>query len=237
MRTHNIDKILLLIIVHTCFIVESSNAHFLWVTIEGENINIYFEESPSAGDGYYLDSFKIETWVRTFEDIQPQLITTTEKRLGEKKRWLSAEVPYSTPKGIESYGKYGVYRYGKNDVLLHYYARFLDVDRHNDLSKLASAEHMDLDIVPQYDQGNLKLKVLWKGKPVSGSTIHIRGSNRFQRKLKTNASGVVQLEIENAGEYTFRTSFSENKSGRDGNKSYSSIRHSATLIMPLPLKE
>lgn len=51
---------------------------------------------------------------------------------------------------------------------------------------------MDLDIVPQYDRGNLKLKVLWKGKPVSGSTIHIRGSNRFQRKLKTDVFGAVQ---------------------------------------------
>jgi hypothetical protein len=237
MNTNKILKIMLVIAIHACVFAPSSHAHFLWVIIEDEEVNIYFEESPEVGDGYYLDSFNIKTWILTAEDITPQLLPTEQQRVGEKERWLSAKLTQPGPRAIESYGKYGVYRYGDSDVLLHYYARYLDVNKLKDLQRLASSEKMDLDMVPQYDDGDLELKVLWKGKPVSGGTVHIRASNGFKRNLTADAEGIVRLNIKTGAQYNFRVSYTEDESGRDNNKAYSSIRHIATLVMDLPLKE
>lgn len=237
MKIQFLRKALLVLFIHTCFFLQSSHAHFLWVTIEGENVNIHFEESPVVGNGYYLDSFNIKTWILTAEDIKPQLLSTAQKRSGAEKRWLSAKLNHSAPRAIESYGKYGVYRYNDGDALLHYYAKYLDANNPNELQKMAYSDNMDLDIVPHYIDGNIELKVLWKGKPVSGGTVHIRASNGFKRNLTADEKGIVRLKIKTGAEYNFRTSFTENKSGQDGGKAYSSIRHSATLVMQLPLKE
>jgi hypothetical protein len=48
---------------------------------------IYFEESPSAGDGHYLDHFAktSTTWFRTTEKIKPELIQVDDIRQGEKR--------------------------------------------------------------------------------------------------------------------------------------------------------
>jgi len=49
---------------------------------EPGSANIYFEESPSAGDGSYLDDFTktSATWFRTVERIEPQIIKTSDTR-------------------------------------------------------------------------------------------------------------------------------------------------------------
>jgi hypothetical protein len=123
------------------------------VTIDtrlGDNgtANIIFEESPSAGDGHYLDHFTntSKTWFRSVEKIEPHELTTSDVR-EEGKRWLRARLAARAPRSIDCYGRFGVYRYGNTNVLLHYYARNLDVDTHEDLHELSRAEHMDLEIV------------------------------------------------------------------------------------------
>lgn len=217
-------------------------AHYLWVAVDrsqgASDANVYFEEGPAAGDGEYLDHFTgtSKTWVRTVKHIQPRLLPTDVAR-EQDKRWLRANLSEESPLGIECYGKFGVYLYGDTPVLLHYYARYLDVADHGDLHELGRAEHMDLDIVPHDHGEEMQLTVLWKGEPATARTVYIRGPERYRRNLKTDARGRIEFTPPAAGRYTFRTSVEEPTPGRDGEDQYELIRHNGTLIMRLPLGE
>jgi hypothetical protein len=220
-----------------------ASAHFLWVTTDDQRAEqgaarIYFEEAPSAGDGRYLDHFTntCKTWFRTTLNIEPQLIQTSDIRKDEK-RWLQAKLPAGAPRSIDCYGKFGVYRYGRTKVLLHYYARRLDVSTHENLHELGRSEQMELDIVPHDSGGEVELTVLWKGKPAADRTVFIRGPMKFRKNLKTNKSGRVRFTPIIAGKYMFRTSVEEATPGRDGDEDYALIRHNGTLIMMLPLQK
>ncbi|QGJ68993.1 Nickel uptake substrate-specific transmembrane region [Planctomycetales bacterium 10988] len=232
---------LLSLFVLTTFCSSPVFAHYLWVTVEESSgdhgrVNIYFEENPSPSDGHYLDHFANtkETWIRTVSSPEPKPLSLEEVQFKEQ-RWLSAALPNAGPRSIECHGKFGTYRYGKQTVLLHYYARYLDVDSHSDLHKLDRAKQMRLDIVP-HDHGNeVELKVLWEGKPAAGRTVTIRGPKQFRKKLDTNDQGEVEFTFSEPGQYTFRTRVEESVSGQEGGESYSSIYHNATFIMKLPL--
>ncbi len=216
-------------------------AHYLWVKIGDKAdkgvANIYFEESAAAGDGSYMDHFNktSKTYFRSIDKISPQALSIEDIKEKDK-RWLSAKIPAGNARGIECYGKFGVYSYGKTDVLLHYYARCLDLTSHEALHDLAGAKHMALDIIPHDHGKNLDLKVVWKGKPAAGRTIFVRGPKGFRKNIKTDESGRTSFEIEDAGSYSFRTNIEIDKAGKDGEDTYQQIRHHATLIMQLPLK-
>lgn len=224
-------------------LVSSASAHYLWVAVDaktGEHgqANVYFEESPAPGDGFYLDPFVAEgkTWIRTVEEPQPKLVTTKEATR-PKKRWLSGALPSGSPRSVESYGKFGVYRYGKTDVLLHYYARYLDVTAHEDLHELSRASHMRLDIVAHDFSDKMRLKVYWGEETVPDRTVYIRGPKGFRKTMKTDENGSVTFKIEGEGRYLFRTNIELDEAGKDGDKDYSLIRHHATLTMNLPLEK
>ncbi|HJN09497.1 MAG TPA: hypothetical protein QF564_12465 [Pirellulaceae bacterium] len=143
----------------------------------------------------------------------------------------------SAAQSVDCYGKFGVYAYGETNVLLHYYARKLDVSTHEDLHELGRAEHMNLDMVPHEHQNEFELTVLWKGEPAENRMVFIRGPKQFRKNIKTDKRGRVRFTPTNAGKYTFRTSVEEATAGREGDQEYALIRHNGTLIMTLPLRK
>lgn len=106
-----------------------------------------------------------------------------------------------------------VYPYGKTDVLLHYHARLLDVATAAELKQLARAEQLELDIVPKASEAGMQLTLLWRGKPVAGRTVIIRGPKGFKANPKTDKKGTVSFKPEAAGTYLFRASVDEKASG------------------------
>lgn len=235
-------RLLVFFLLNVFGALSHASAHYLWVTVDrqgGEfgSANIYFEEGPAAGDGHYLDHFTntSKTWFRTTEEIEAQLIETSDVR-DEEKRWLRAKLPASAPRSIDCYGKFGVYAYGETKVLLHYYARNLDLETHADLHELGRAEHMTLEIVPHDREDQVELTVLWRGEPASHRTVALRGPEKFRKNLKTDEKGRVRFAPVHAGRYTFRTSVEEATPGREGDEQYDLIRHHGTLIMTLPLR-
>lgn len=214
-------------------------AHYLWVTADsktGENgtVNVYFEGGPSPGDGQYLDPFVNHgtTWIRTIDSPKPQKLAVADTKV-KNKRWLSGKLTAKGPRSIDSYGKWGVYRYGKTDVLLHYYARLLDVSGDEELNKLSRAEQMNLDIVPTVKGETVAVSVLWKGKPVVGRPVYVRGPKGLSKNLKTDKDGKVSFTRTGAGRYTLRSLTEEKESGTDNEKDYTLIRHNGTIIFTL----
>lgn len=216
-------------------------AHYLWVTVDAKTgthgtTNIYFEGGPAAGDGQYLDRFiaRGKTWIRTAGQDEPAELKVEDVKRGDK-RWLSAALAAPGPRSIDSFATFGVYRYGETDVLLHYYARNLQVDDHDDLHELGRAKQMLLDIVPHDNGGSMQLTVLWQGKPAVGKPVSIRGPAGLKENLTTDTAGRITFEPQGKGRYTIRTSVEEKKTGTDNGEMYQLIRHHGTLIMNLPL--
>jgi len=223
--------------------ITTASGHYLWVTVDDKvgnqgTVNVYFEHAAAAGDGEYLDRFAKngKTWIRTITDPKPKLIPMKDISK-DKLRWLTAPLSAGAPRSIDSYCKFGVYRYGKTDVLLHYNARNIQVDSHDDLHELGRAEQLDLDIVPHDVGDDMVLTVLWKGKPVADRVVYVRGPKNFAENPKTDAKGRVRFPIKDAGKYVFRTDVEESTAGQDDGKDYSLIRHHVTMIMMLPLKK
>jgi len=218
-------------------------AHYLWVTVKSQDgtdaVHLYFEEGPGPGDGKYLDPFvkRGKTWLRTAEDLQAQPVKMKEIQEG-KNRWLVGTVGSEPPRAIDSYGKWGVYRYGNTDVLLHYYAKHIDAPDAGQFNKLARAERQQLDIVPHRDDGSVRLTVLWEGKPAAGRKIYLRGPKKFRQNVETDENGQVQLKVADAGRYLVRTYYElPEESGEFEGKEYQKVRHNATLVLDLPLSK
>lgn len=237
-------KTALLVCALTLLLPALASAHYLWVTVtpDGEGpgrTNIYFEEGPHVGDGFYLDPFitRGKTWIRTVESPEPVELEISEINKADKKqRWLTGPLTAAAPRSIDSYGKWGVYRYGKTDVLLHYYARHLDVSGHEELHELGRAEKFALDIVPHETDGAMELTVLWEGKPAADRVVFLRGPKGFRQNLKTDEKGQVRFEQKEAGQYLIRTSYDEvGKGGTFEGKEYSLTRHNGTLVIRLPV--
>ena len=219
---------------------ERTLAHYLWIvpgnTQDEERVaNIYFEESPKAGDGHYLDHFldSSDVWIRTLEDPSPTPIKASEVKK-DKNRWMRVPMPDVSEHSVDSYGKFGVYAYGKTKVLLHYYARNLKVVSHDGIHELGRAEQMDLDLVPHDIGKQLEIKLVWKGKPVPDRMVFVRGPAGFRKNTKTDPRGRILLQIENAGEYTFRSSVEVPTPGEEDGEKYEFVRHNITLMMKVP---
>lgn len=216
--------------------------HYLWVSAvpagDQTTVNVYFEDAAAPGSGEYLVPIAKsgKTWTRTLDAPKPALIQMKETTQA-KNRWLTGQIPKSPCFSVDSYAKFGVYRYGKTDVLLHYYARFLQVNSHDDLHELNRAGQLDLDIVPHDHEDKMDLTILWKGKPAVDRIVHVRGPKQFAENPKTDEKGKVRFTIKEPGVYVFRTNVEEATAGKDNDKDYALIRHHATMIMKLPLKE
>lgn len=214
--------------------------HYLWVGINPKDntANVYFEEGPAARDGKYLDPFVSggKTWIRTLSQPEATPLEVSDTKQGDK-RWLSGSLTADAPRSVDSYGKFGTYSYGKTEVLLHYYAKYLDVATTEQMEKLARAEQLKLDILPRADGDSIRLQVLWQGEPAPAERpMYIRGPGGFRQTLKTDQNGQVSFSPKAQGQYLMRTSVQLDESGTDDGKPYEQIRHHSTLTMQLPVK-
>jgi len=241
MNHRNLTIGLITILLTIC--CDRATAHYLWVVVdntqESDNVaNVYFEESPRAGDGHYLDHFlgSSKVWIRTLERPDPDPVTASEVKK-EKNRWLQVALPLASEYSVDSYGKFGVYAYGQTKVLLHYYARNLVAASHDAIHELGRAEQMDLDLVPHDLGKKLEVTLLWKGEPVAERMVFVHGPKGFRKNIKTDDRGRIQLQSLDSGRYTFRSSVEEPTAGMENGERYELIRHHITLAMQFPLGE
>lgn len=237
-----VTRLCLALTLLTC-LATTAGAHYLWVVLDGRageqgTAHVYFEGGPSPGDGQYLDPFikRGTTWIRTSKDPAGKKLDMQVSRKPGK-RWLSTSLPTGGPRSIDSYGKWGVYRYGKTDVLLHYYARYLDVKNPAELAKLSRAKQQAFDIAPKQVEGEFQAHLTWKDEPAANRTVVVRGPGGFRQNVKTNAQGLFKFRPKTPGVYRLLTNIEFKHDGKFEGKTYQVKRHHASMLIRLPLNE
>ena len=221
--------------------VAPAQAHYLWVGVSrsnqhGDKAEFFFEHSPAPGDGKYLDPFlkRAKAWAQTTSVADPQPLKLVETKR-PKLRWLTAELPSSEPCSVQMTVKWGVYRYGQTDVLLHYYGRNLDATG-DDLAKLSRNQQLELDLPVRLDGGEVTGTLLWQGKPVAGREVSIGGPGLFA-KVKTDDDGRVRFTPKKPGLHRLRSSIEEDTAGEFEGKAFSKVRRHITMTLRLPAGE
>ena len=231
-------------VVVTSLLAQSASAHYLYIWVDGEEgehgrVNVVFQESANPGPGKYLDPI-IETgrtWVRTPGAKKPTAIETKPMEK-DGTRWISGAIPVDGPRSVESYGKYGVYTYGKTNVRLHYFARILECESAADLKPLARSEECKLDLVPEFADGTLSATVLWEGKPAAGRQVLVRGPKGFKYiRVETDEKGRLSFPVEIPGRYTFRAGYDYPEEGTDNGMEYTVVRYHTTLALDVPVEK
>ncbi|GAB4148213.1 MAG: hypothetical protein Tsb009_21820 [Planctomycetaceae bacterium] len=215
---------------------QSTSAHYAWMTVDDTTgkANLYFEEGPAAGDGRYLDPFikRGSMWYHTAKTTKAQKIKMTEVRDG-KKRWLNANVPKTVPRSVDSSVIWGVYRYGKIDVLLHYYARHIAVKNRSEFAAVSSAPHLRFSVEPRFADGEMVFRLVFDGKPAVGKKVFIRGPG-LRQTLTSDKKGEIRLSASKKGRYLLRAYHQiVGKSGEFEGKKYQQVRHHSSLIFTL----
>lgn len=235
------NRLLFRAIVACCCLAPSQMAfaHYLWVDVDASSkpdrsANIYFEESAKPGDGHYLDHFlgTSDVWVRTIDSPSPTAVRAAEIVQGEN-RWMRVDLPSDAELSVDAYGKFGVYAYGKTNVLLHYYARHLAVTSHDAMHELGRAEQMDLDFVAHEHGNMIEFTLLWKGEPVPDRRVFVRGPKGFRETYKTNVRGEIEVPRPEAGRLTLHSSVEEQTPGEEDGEAYEYVCHNITLVMPV----
>ncbi len=237
---HRVSLVALVFAVMLCG-TQSAKAHYPWIKIDGNEgkhgtVLFYFEHAPKPGDGAYLDPF-IErgTFWATSPSDDPQEIELADTKEG-KLRWLQAELTAPSPRGVDLYTKWGVYRYGKTDTLLQYYARHIDARDAEAVSKLAPSKNLKLQLQPALVDGELSVRATWDGEPLANQEIALR-SPRVAKSFKTNDDGVAIIPVDHGGQYGLRTKMVVKQPGEFGGKAYEEVHHHATLLMVLKAPE
>ena len=232
-RMHR-NRIFSAVIVVTLF-ASPALAHYPWIKIDQKQgkqgtVLFYFEHAPKAGDGAYLDPFvqRGTCWLTTAGGESAEVVLEDTKQ--DKLRWLQAELTTPAPRCVDLYAKWGVYRYGQTDTLLHYYARNLDARDAADVTKLSQSKHLKLQLQPKIEGGELIVRVTWEGKPLAGQQVTFR-SPTVAKSFKTDDGGVAILPVDRAGNYSVRTKMPVKEEGEFQGKAYAEVHHHSTLTM------
>ncbi|MFT5468821.1 MAG: hypothetical protein ACI8UO_003933 [Verrucomicrobiales bacterium] len=221
------------------FLTSLAQAHYLWITIdpkEGEHgsADLVFEGGIRPGDGKYIDAFiaRGKTWLRTVDKPKYRELEMADTKR-EDLRWLQGALAESGPRVLESYGRFGVWRYGETDVQLHYCAKHFDSAAAEVLSELGRSKKLELDIVPSWNGDEFQVQVLWRGEPAQGVSIRVRGGGKAD--LKTDDEGKAAFTPESAGLFQIHTSVDESKSGKEpaDDKAFTVVRYHSTLTINL----
>lgn len=92
-------------------------------------------------------------------------------------------------------------------------------------------DRLPLEIVPAVSGDEVRLRVLYRGKPAAGAEMRVHPSDSDREDHKTDANGEIKLPLKAAGVYGFQTRHIEAKGGEHDGKKYVEVRHYASLVL------
>lgn len=226
-------KSLIFAVLASVALTAQASAHFVWVFTVTDSSgkvvpHVVFGEGPEPGEEFLLDKVaQTKAWIQ-LPGQEPKALTLTKQAGEETGSWLGD----ASAKGAAVFATcdYGVLEKNGKTFLLQYYAKKLDASPEQ-LKALARTEPLPLDVVPALEGDSGSVKVLWRGKPVSGGEVTVTGPDGNSEKHTTDDQGVVTFKRQGSGTYAFRAKHVVEEAGQRNGKSYPSQSHYSTLVL------
>lgn len=212
-----------------------AQAHFLWL-LQAKSasgtpvVQAHFSEAADDPEPELLKRLDgLQVWYRpTTGDLQALTVKPTPEALEIA---LPAQIDAQHPGVVLTEKNFGVSGRGDVKFLLQYYAK-LYPGSVTDAAQLGATKQLRLDIVPVIDGQKLKLHVTWEGKPVADSEVVVKGPGLKGDKIKTDAQGLVAVDLAEAGLLEIRARHIEARGGKLDDKEYTEVRHYCTVTLP-----
>lgn len=212
-----------------------AHAHFLWLLQKKSEtgtpvVLAHFAEEAAEPEPELLKRLEgLKVWYRPAAgDLQALTIKQTAEAFDIT---LPEKLDPAHPGIIITEKNFGVTGRGDVKFLLQYYAK-LYPGQITDAAKLGATQQLRLDIVPVVNGKKLILHVTWEGKPVADSEVVVKGPGLAGDKIKTDANGLVSVDLADAGLLEIRARHIEAKPGKFEDKDYSEVRHYCTITLP-----
>lgn len=224
-----------------CFLTLSaaanvSDAHFLWIKSVDDDGKpqalAYFNENP-YDESYHFPKKLANTKLSLrsadgkLTEIEGTAVDTDEQS-GIIGPIADAKAPV-----LQTSQQYGIY----GTSLLVYHAKHIRGTAAADINSAGTSKDLKLEIVPDVKDKEIKLKVLWNGKPLAGAAVTLFVGEDDSSEKKTNDDGVATFESKQPGFVGVLTNTLEkDKSGELDGKKYKGVMHYASLTFKLAAK-
>jgi hypothetical protein len=152
----------------------------------------------------------------------------------EGKKFLRTEINSDAPGVIVHSCKWGVY-HGRLD---YFHGKYIHAMTKKSLPRLARSTNLPLDLVPTVESGNVKITVLFEGKPLTETRVWTWSADGKSKQQITDASGTITMETSVPGIYSASTIHILPKpTGEFQGKPYDGVMHGTTCSFHWPLEE
>jgi len=207
----------------------TANGHFLWLKADvgSGRLHVYFSEVAEPGEPELL---KLVAAAKVW-----QLDGGGAKKLNLKRGQDSLVGAIDKKNAGNLFllrHPFGVFARGDKAINLNYYAK-TGPELGSEVWSASTVKQLAFDIFPKAKGDSVELTVRWKGKPAEGAEVSIAGPGFKAIDVKTDPQGKADFTPAKSGLYSIRAKLVENKSGELDGKAYNSIRHYATLTLPI----
>ena len=228
---------------YICFVLFSSTAlfaHNLWVVGDAKkngdgSVHLYFEHHVGPGDGGFIGPIlkNGKTWLN-IPDSSARLIELNEITEDSLKYLGGSTGKIKPPFSIDHKSLYGIY-HGRLDF---FYGRYIQVTQMKELSEFAESPHLPFQIVPEWKQGKLSLRVKLFSNPYPRAKVYLLSPDGTEKEFIANSKGELVIPGKIAGTYHFASyAFEHDAAGVFNTDAFKGIMYGSTLTLQLPKQQ
>ncbi len=223
-------RMIMLALAAVVAVPQLAQAHFPWLVVdEGHGkLGVYFGELAEPDDPAMLKYLEGSQAWAVASKRAPQEIS-----LARTEEEFSGDIPGEVDgrQLFVLHKDFGIFSRGDTPFRLQYYAKTGPALVSSAWSEVDCGKLMPLDLIPERDGGEVRIQVLWHGKPDAGAEVNVSGPGIEDVEATSDKKGWVRFELGDAGLYSIRAKHVEDESGTIDGKSFSDVRHYSTLAL------
>ena len=204
-------------------IANVAQAHFVWTYADDGQIKVVFGEGLDPDEANFLSGLKIMKAYKVVDGKRRliELTKKTEDDLG----WFETSLNNSGHI-VDIHCPYGVFGRGDKSMLLDYSAKYINTTQ--GVAAKPNSE-LTLDLVPTFDNGQLKIAAFFKGYPIEGIEIQAEQLESDMDFATTDVTGHAVLAPNSR--YVIRGKHVVAEAGELNGEKYDDKRYYCTLVI------
>ncbi|MCA9067350.1 MAG: DUF1668 domain-containing protein, partial [Planctomycetaceae bacterium] len=206
-----------------------AQAHFIWLaTGDDGNLHVYFSEGAEPDNPELLKYAEKAQVYQVGAKGKPQKLN-----LKRGKESLTAKPQGQAGESVfVATHDFGLMERGGTPFLLRCFAK-TGPQAGQSAWKANTSKRLALDLHPQAQGKQVKIQVLWQGKPVKGAEYTVALPGKDDVKGETDESGSFEFAAGEPGLHEIRVKHVQLQSGQHEGKDYKEIRNYVTLALPV----